>query len=415
MSVGDDGTDRRVLVLEPHLSGHHGTYLAWMLPGLVERGWSATLVTDEASLAHPAAEPLNRLASEAGGRFRIVSAPHGVWMDGERAYKFGVATRQLRYWRLFKRWYDIYARAGDVDVVLLPYLDYCLYAAGLLGSPFGRCPWVGIAMRPSFHYQEMGVAAPPGRWDRLEKAVFLRLLRERHLRHLFTIDEPLSRFVTSRKGASARVSFLPEPVWSSPSRDPANARRELGLPTDRAYILVYGAISARKGIQELLRAAADPNFPDDLDVVLAGSLDEGTRRILDDPRATKLLEDGRIIVRDSFVTPTEERLLYAAADIVWLGYKEHYGSSGVLAQAAQVGRPVLACDKGVIGWQTERYDLGATVSPEDMEAVIASLKSLRDKKSEAPLRRSEDERSLACSFDKAQSILAEALSSTPPN
>ena len=90
-------------------------------------------------------------------------------------------VREFTYWRFFRKCYKHISADSRPDVVFVPYLDYCLYAIGLLGSPFVNCPWVGLAMRPSFHYQATGVVAPKPALASIKKRLFFRLLRNRNL------------------------------------------------------------------------------------------------------------------------------------------------------------------------------------------------------------------------------------------
>ena len=168
----------KVLVLEPHAHGHHGPYLSWMARGLAERGFEINVVTlpETAELPATRAKPGCARGNERIS-VRFTGVPWSVRLPSGGADNVaGLVARELAYWRLLRAWYKAHAETVQPDVVFLPYLDYCLYAIGLLGSPFSGCPWVGLAMRPSFHYQEMGVIAPKPSLARLKKALFFRML-----------------------------------------------------------------------------------------------------------------------------------------------------------------------------------------------------------------------------------------------
>jgi len=396
----------KILVLEPHAIGHHGPYLEWMVNGLVERGFEVTVVTLPESIAHPTMQSLADAAPTGGSKsLRLISFPAAgfprTWSDGTA----GFATRELSYWRLFK------AQAGTVrpDVVFLPYLDYCLYAIGLLGSPFGNCPWVGLAMRPSFHYRQMGVIAPRPSLAAIKRALFFRLLNNRHLRSLLTIDEPLATYLADRARVSGKVAFFPEPTEFGELLDTSDAKRKLGVPADRNLILVYGAITRRKGVVELLRAVVDPELPPSVDVLLAGKVSPEIHELLVEPWVAKLVARGRIRLFDRFIETKEEPVLFAAADVVWLGYRGHYNASGALVLAAAASCPVIACEEGIIGWQTQRHGLGRTVNPEDMSEVAAAVGALLDY---PPVKTENNGRAdpwRPASFSEAQDALAHVL------
>lgn len=402
-----------VLILEPNVDGHHGPYLQWMAAGLVDRGFEVTVVTLPEALAHPALKALEKTALNDGmGSLRLVAgAVSSTLPSGPIGNMTALAIGQFAYWRLFRAWYRSHADHVRPDVIYLPYLDYCLYAIGLLGSPFGRCPWVGLTMRPSFHYHSLGVIAPRPAQAGFKRLLFLRALYNRHLRRLLTIDEPLASYLSHRWPLGSKATFFPEPgeFGMLPAQD--EAKRSFGLAPDRKLILLYGGLTARKGVGELLRAMDTPGFPAMVDVLLAGRVaDPLIQNILNESRITALRGQGRVKVIDRFIDSAEEPVLFAAADIVWVGYRGHYNASGVLVQAATAGRPVLACEEGVLGWQTRRHGLGRTVNPADIGAVVATIDALlREHPVDNPGSHRSSTGWYTPTFSEAQDALATAL------
>jgi glycosyltransferase involved in cell wall biosynthesis len=381
MRGSSDVRRHRVMIFEPHGHGHHGPYLQWMATGLAERGMEVTVVTLAEEMAHPSMRALSAAGRSVGqGLLRIIASPSAGFSLRPQGGAARLASREWAYWRLFRAWYQQYAREVLPDLIFLPYVDYCLYALGLLGSPFGECAWTGLAMNPSFHYHHVGVLAPKPRLSGVKKALFFRMLNNRHMRRLLTVDEPLAQYLADR--GVEKATFFPEPADLADLPDAVKAKNQLGLSRDRKTILVYGAISRRKGVFELLAAAADPAFPQLVDVVLAGKIPGDVGAELSRPIHCEMVARGRLKIFDRFVEAGEESLLYAAADMIWLGYQGHYNSSGILIQAAKARKPVIACRDGIIGWQTERHHLGRTLDPADTLAVIAAIDALLDASAE---------------------------------
>jgi glycosyltransferase involved in cell wall biosynthesis len=66
----------------------------------------------------------------------------------------------------------------------------------------------------------------------------------------------------------------------------------------------------------------------------------------------------------------------ASARCVLLPYVGHYGSSGVLAEAAAAGTPVLSTGDGLLGHLVREYGLGLTVDPTDSPALREGMLQL---------------------------------------
>jgi glycosyltransferase involved in cell wall biosynthesis len=76
---------------------------------------------------------------------------------------------------------------------------------------------------------------------------------------------------------------------------------------------------------------------------------------------------------DRFISGETELDLFSACDAVWLGYKGHYGMSGVLVQAYRFGKPVIATADGLIGWFCRTGELGPVIDDLSAAAINGAL------------------------------------------
>ena len=360
--------------MEPTLGGHHAPYLTWMVEGFLKQGIMVTAIVggdhDDKRL-----QVLSELTHSYHEQFEMIQIePVGI-PRSQRKGVLGLLAREYAFWKLFKGWCEKYCESKSDSIIFLPYADYCLYAVGLLGSPFGKHRWAALTMRPSFHYQEMGVLAPEPSFAQLKRRLFFRLLTQPLLIRLLSIDEPLVEYASKVSDkAKGKVTLFPEPVDLGPLPSKIESKRRLELNVEHLTVLLYGALTVRKGVSVLLRAAASREFPANVDVLLAGRVsDEETRKLLSLPWVGELVAQGRLKIIDRFISAAEEPALFSAADIAWLGYQGHYNSSGVLVQAIKAYLPVVGFYEGIIGWKIRRYNLGAIIRSTKEGAVISAI------------------------------------------
>jgi len=362
-----------ILIIEPFVQGHHGAYLHWIIRAILSRGHSVQLATFEESLAHPS---IQDLLSTFGDQLTIITKPFRAFgtFDGNLIH---MTLDMLVFRQLLGDFYALASKGSRIDFILLPYLDYCTYALSLAGSPFGATPWGGIIMRAAFHYSAMGVKAPTSKVERIKKWLFGRLLRDPHLRVLFTIDETLYEYAhVWPPGVRSRLVYLPDLAVTKQSIGRAAARECLRITQDALVILVYGSLAKRKGIEVLLQASEHSDFPSRCQLLLAGKQAPDATAILQSPRAERLRQAGRLHEITHYLSEEEENTAFSAADAVWLGYLAHYQMSGVLVQAGMMGLPNIACEEGLIGWLTTRHQSGVVVPISDPSIVAKKIKDL---------------------------------------
>lgn len=362
-----------LLIIEPHWEGHHLRYLCWIAREAVARGYYVYLATSPATLKHPLCIALREECAEP---LRTLTLPAGEAKPSARGV-IGLARLEFRYWSMFAECYRQLSKEERLDYVLVPYLDYCTYATAILGTPFEGTPWGGIVTHPTFHLNEASVGALGSGLQWIKERLLLRLLRDQSLRVLFTFDELLVQHVRQRRpDIAGRLRFLPEPTELSGTLSREESRQMLGIPDDATVVLVYGKLDPSKGIDALLDAMEEKQFPEEIGLLLAGRQDPAVRNLLTLPRARMLRGAGRIYEVDKFLHGEDEHTVFRAADIAWIGYRNQYTTSGVLLQAATLGLPVVACDEGLIGWLTRKHDLGIVVTVDDAQAVTQAISRL---------------------------------------
>src|ERR1700728_1687932 len=176
-----------IMIFEPDLNGHHATYLVPIASRAMDCGHFVIICT----------KPENRdFILKAFGdydekQYEIVEMvlPMSCNLFGSIYKDF---KRELSFRTVFKLAFENYSKVKSVDRIFMPYMDYCLHAIGMLGSPFGKVEFEGICMRPTFHFKTQGVTAPISSINSIKKILFTRILSEKGLRKIYTIDQSLA-------------------------------------------------------------------------------------------------------------------------------------------------------------------------------------------------------------------------------
>lgn len=355
-----------ILILEASLTGHHANYLERIAITFLAQSHRLTVCVRQEHSDNPL---FARLQSQHPGQVAIkVMQPLPSWTHVFR--RLGVVGSELSHWLMFKRSFEQMSHTDHVDHVFFPYLDYCLHATALLGSPCGSVSWSGICMRPSFHYSGAGVIAPKPSWSAIKERLFYRLLRQTSLNKLLTIDELLEQQTRRKHHLHAKkLAFVPDPAEMTNNFDRVSARKQLGIPEQDFVILVYGAIDGRKGVEHLLAGVRNKQFQKNLKILVIGRQSPAMR--------DKLQGEPLVLSIEGYVDTTIEEAGFRAADVVWMGYNAHYAMSGVLVLAAFAGKPVLATRNGLIGWMTRQHKLGIDIDCKDPEAVSHAISDLQ--------------------------------------
>jgi glycosyltransferase involved in cell wall biosynthesis len=363
----------RILIVEPHASGHHAHYLRWLTDAAVGKGWNVVIATTAAALSHPL---LKTIAADGSGvETRVIEGFPAI--DGPQARTLQLIRREFIYWRIFHALTRDLRAGGPIDAAVLPYVDYCFFALAILGSPFEDLPWCGISMR----LQAMPPAGTPGRALPFKWRAAKRILRRPSLQALFVInpsvqDLPLHWLAADLK---AKLQYLPDPAQRLASASRDKSRASLGIEAAQVVILVFGSLDARKGIDSLFGAVMSGPELDACVIILAGKLSLEVRGQLGAQASyASMIERRRLIVIDRILADDELNVVFAAADIVWVGYRGHVFMSGVLALAGRAGIPVLGTAEGEIGRLIAKAGIGRAARIDRPDEVIAALSSMLD-------------------------------------
>ena len=108
----------------------------------------------------------------------------------------------------------------------------------------------------------------------------------------------------------------------------------------------------------------------------------------------------------------EEKLCFAACDVVLLPYLHHFGGSAVLSQAAAAGRMVIVSDEELMGKQTRHHGLGLLFTTGDPAALRERMREaalMTGAKLAGYARRRRQVHAQSCSRQAAREALIKAV------
>lgn len=365
----------RFLIADMQSDGHHARYIRWLLQAPYMQEVKPILAGPKSLFIHSEVADLN-------GSFvplEIEIPPQTRHTIDSAASFWGLWKRQLAYRSLYARAVAIASETAPVDLVLIPYTDHALDAWAVLSSGFGDCPWVGINMHAGFHLGKMpGIVSPHRKDTAIREFLFRRLLRQKTLKRILTIDPVMPEYVTSffPPEEAKKVTYLTDPSVLFEPDSRAACRAQFGIPPEAFAVLLYGALTLRKGVRELIVAADSDRCPVNVHLLIAGRQDPDVQQIMACPEAIHLMQAGRLHCIQGYLDDDLEKRVIHAANAMWIGYVDFYKMSGVLVLAARNRLPSIFTRQGIIGYLGRKHRLGVEIDPHQIDTAIAALQEL---------------------------------------
>ena len=346
---------RQVLFLEPDRDGHPREWLQHLMRYMVqqediERIWLVVAPELRESLAAEIPEDLR----------------HRVQMIALSAEERRLCTHRRLAVSGFARWWVMrrYLRRTGAQAGYFLSLDHLSLPLALGLGAAGR-KLGGILFRPSVHYSHLGPNRPTiaERLRDLRKALLYRLMLLNPALHVvLTLDPFFPAFAAARYPGGHKVRALPDPAHP-PVVCPEGLRGlPVMIPEGRVVLLLFGVLTARKGILHLMEALQllEPATASRTAVVVAGKVVPDMARPLK-AQMERLRRDRPELwfhVEDRWLDSGEISALVERCDVVLAPYQRFVGSSGVLLWAAGAAKPLLTQDYGLLGRLVQDYSLG---------------------------------------------------------
>ena len=169
---------------------------------------------------------------------------------------------------------------------------------------------------------------------------------------------------------------VPDPGESNPSMDKSTARNHFKLPGEEKTIFLHiGTSEKRKGLADTIKAfhrgLSNPQFRERAFLLRVGMNDKLSAQ--DRVKLLELVKSGNAAITEKFVSESDFIEYFSAADVVLLPYRKFRFSSGILVNALNAGRPVIASDYGMIGKATMEIASGTCFKDSSVSSLSKAL------------------------------------------
>ena len=283
--------------------------------------------------------------------------------QGSSSQRMAVLKRHVREHGKPEEFFLLEADQLDISVLAKQIFD--------LGATVCGIPISGIWFRSNFLYRNSVISG-------LKKYILLKLLSRwcDSGGRLFFLDDALATRVAELSGIARDEVWCFEPYsnrWKG-ARDKHSVVDGNGV----TRLLFIGAQDERKGTSWALNAIADIGWKGQsrLVVHVAGSItDCAIYGAVERLRACHI----QVLLDDSFLSEESYASAFDLADVVMLPYIGFGGSSGVLIEAAQYRRQVVASDSGTVGRLVRDSGMGCVFEVGDPLSFMNAIAGVASK------------------------------------
>ena len=364
---------KKILIIETDYEGHYLTgYIKFILRSFKDQNAKIILLTSTSAKKN-AKGAIEILRSEKV-KFQIQT------ISDIKIFNFTsleLISKQIRTYFIIKKKFKELNSIYNFDHIFITSIEKIDKALAVFGSPFDNVTFSGIFLGVKFHLNKYRIQFR-SRFNYLSRKFFQKLIKISTLQNLITNDHLLFRFVNSEKFfGSEKLKFLHDPKEFNFTFSKFYSRNKLGFPKKSIIILVYGALVETKGIFELLSIFKNSKLDKDVRIVLAGKQFGKIKKFLqNDIYINQLKIQKKVFILNNWISEKKEAQLFAASEIVWIGYKNYPHPSGVLYQAVQKSIPLLISNDSIIHNLNKKIKVGYSLNINNSSNVVKAINYL---------------------------------------
>lgn len=268
---------------------------------------------------------------------------------------------------------DKYAIKTKAQIVYLMTLNY--YQLPLI---FNRPSYQirGILFKPFYRMDKELIKNKLKYYRKIWQTWFL--LSNKKINRIFILNDKKTTIFFNQKFRTKIFDVLPDPIPIIKPTPNFSVRRNFKINSSRKIFLLFGSLSERKGVFEVLDSFnyLDKEEITNISLLLIGKANNETEQLIRHNISIiiKKHSESQLIFINEFITESTMKSYFDQCDFVLLPYKNIESSSGVLGHAVAAGKPVIATNKGLIGNLVLKNNLGILLDDINPVEIASKMK-----------------------------------------
>ncbi len=368
----------KLLIIEAYHGGHHTNYIEALLPSCLQALAKGIFTKVVIAITQTHFNQLKRLSVDVEKL-----ANSGVTFDISFPNISPAPSLRDRL-ALFKAMNNA-VQAHAPDYLLATSADYDVMVNAVLNRFAHYGAHTNVKAAGIFHYGLPKDLAQTKK-EKLKQTIYETAWHKSSWQHVMMVNPVVYESLqTDNSTLKERLVLLPDPAPKQVAIDQQTARQQLGLPEAGFLLGFVGMMDARKAVPQVLIAFDSISHRSNTYLVLAGQLALEYQQLIKN-HFKHLLDSGKLILINRYLSQDEVEIAYQAIDVVTLLQYKRANLSANLIKAMIHDKPIIADDYGYTGMMMRRFKLGYACEVDDLDSIqVAMQRAIHEARDYTPI------------------------------